>query len=115
MAWGKPVPGKMPGLRQLLHDREVAEGRSGVAVSERGLQTQAAGAAARSGLNIPLDIARYVPCVYTARVLQRMRVYMRLTGFLAVFLCELLGSASGTEIRNQGEVRADERDLGCIR
>ena len=35
---GQARAGEVPGVRQPLHDREVAEGRSGAAVPERGVQ-----------------------------------------------------------------------------
>ena len=50
VAWGKPVPEKCPECGNSVHDREVAEGGSGVAVPERGVQAQAARAAACRGV-----------------------------------------------------------------
>ena len=41
VAWGKPVAGEVPGVRQPVLDREVAEGRAGGAVPEPGVQVQA--------------------------------------------------------------------------
>ena len=37
---GQAGAGEVPGVRQSVHDREVAEGRPGVAVPERGVQIQ---------------------------------------------------------------------------
>jgi SAM-dependent methyltransferase len=45
VAWGKPVAGEVPRVRQPLHGGEVAQGRRHVAVSQPRVQAQGADAA----------------------------------------------------------------------
>ena len=47
---GQAGGGKMSGVRQPVHGGEVAQGRAGAAMSQRGVQAQAAGAAAGGGV-----------------------------------------------------------------